>query len=116
MMHFGPYQVGSTQAEEGTDRSHRIENLIDCVHCFQKGAKEDAKDPTLLPKSKIKEMRNVLQESEDEARRFLVQMNRLEQRLPHIDDWKAYEESLWHKGETPYVDAIEMMDFIPGEV
>lgn len=116
MMHFGPYQVGNVQAEKGKSRVHNIENLIDCVHLLQKGAKGTAKNPSALPMNKIKELRNVLQQGEDEAKRFLTQLERLEQELPHIDDWKAYEESLWYKGETPYVDAIEMMDFIPREV
>lgn len=116
MMHFGPYQVGNAQATQSKDRLHNIENLIDCVHQFQKGTEDTVKKPATLPISKVKEMRNVLQQSEDEAKRFLVQMNRLEQRLPHIADWQAYEESLWFNGETPYVDAIEMMDFIPKEV
>lgn len=66
--------------------------------------------------SKIKEMRNVLQRSEDEAVRFIEQMRRLGQKLPSVADWSVYEESLWYKKETPYVDAIEMMEFFPKEV
>ena len=112
MMHFGPYQVGNTQEAS----PYNIENLIDCVHQFQKGAKDVENSSTALPMNKIKELRNVLQKGKDEADRFLMQMERLGQKLPLIDDWKDYAGSLWHDKKTPYVDAIEMMDFIPKEV
>lgn len=116
MMHFGPYQVGNGQATRGKESAHNIENLIDCVRQLKKGAKDAANNAEALPMSKIKEMRNVLQRSEDEAVRFIEQMRRLGQKLPSVADWSVYEESLWHKKETPYVDAIEMMEFFPKEV
>lgn len=112
-MHFGPYQVGNDHAKQNEDCNHNIENLLDCVHQLQIGSKENNEDISALPISKIKEMRNVLQQGEAEAARFVDQMNRLGQKLPHIEVWKQYEKSLWSNGETPYVDAIEMMDFIP---
>ncbi len=116
MMHFGPYQVGNGQAKRGKESAHNIENLIDCVRQLRNGAKDAAQNAEALPMSKIKEMRNVLQRSEDEAVRFIEQMRRLGQKLPSVADWSVYEDSLWYKGETPYVDAIEMMEFLPKEV
>ena len=32
-------------------------------------------------------------------------------RLPSVPAWQAYEETLWAEGRTPYVDAIELMDY-----
>ena len=114
-MHFGPYQVGNADAKKTADRVHNIENLIDAARRLLKGANDAGNAPSVIPKSKIKELRRVLQAGEDEAGRFLAQMARMGQRLPQIDDWKSYEDSLWHNGRTPYTDAIEMMDFIPEE-
>ena len=32
-------------------------------------------------------------------------------RLPSVSAWQPYEETLWAEGRTPYVDAIELMDY-----
>lgn len=106
-MHFGPYQVG--HAMSSAPHSHRfdIEDLISAVHQMQDGC---------MAKNKAKEMRSVLQHGKNDAHRFMKQLEHMEQHIPRIEDWKIYaepENDLWHNGRTPYVDAIEMMDFIP---
>ena len=98
-MHFGPYRVD-------TDDSHEsINKLIDCV-----------KGLSMLPRNKVKEMRSVLAQDEHDARNFLEQLKHDGKRIPHVRGWQEYEEKLWNfqsgRMRTPYVDAIEMMDFI----
>ena len=38
--------------------------------------------------------------------------------LPKVRGWENYAEHLWHENNheyrTPYVDAVEMMDYVPG--
>ena len=107
-MHFGPYQVGH---EDGKlPKSHRfdIENLLDCVAQFHSGK--------CMANNKIKEMRSVLQHGEFEAVSFADQLRHQGQHVPKVKGWEVYEQeenSYWSGGRTPYVDAIEMMDFIP---
>ena len=106
-MHFGPYQVGNTGATGNQECRYNIENLLECVSQFQNGT---------MAKNKIKEMRLILQHSKHDAQRFLTQLEKQGQHLPHIDAWIIYEKTesaLWHNNKTPYIDAIEMIDFIP---
>lgn len=119
-MHFGPYQVGNQAGKDEKARRHNIENLLACVHAFQRGTKPNASG-SAMPMNKIKELRSVLQQSRYQAEQFLVQLDRLGQKMPTIADWAAFldeKAALWlgtKRPETPYVDAIEMMDFIPEE-
>ncbi len=117
-MHFGPYQVGGAPAQDAADRRRHIDRLIECVHGLQRNAKK----ANGLPKSKIKELRRILQRGKDDAVQFIAQMKLMDQHLPKIDGWDVYQDSsaaFWNEtgeqAETPYVDAIEMMDFIPEE-
>ena len=73
---------------------------------------------TELPRSKVKELRRVLAYGEHEQRQFMAQLRHLHMRLPDVPAWRAYEDVLWAEGRTPYVDAIELMDYIiaDGEV
>ena len=53
-----------------------------------------------------------MQHSEHDTQRFLTQLKKQGQH----DAWSIYEKTestLWHDNKTPYVDAIEMIDFIP---
>ena len=50
---------------------------------------------------------------------FLEQLRNIDKSMPTVAGWDAFQEKLWAKvnGEmrTPYVDAIELMDYIlPG--
>ena len=69
-----------------------------------------------MASNKIKELRGVLQRGEDDARKFLRQLEVQGKRLPKVSDWKIFEQTLWHDKTTPYVDAIELMDFYVEEV
>ena len=112
-MHFGPYRVGNTSAKSTSDRRYNIENLLSCTSQFLFG---------IMAQNKIKELRSVLQHGKDETARFLRQLKYQKQNLPDIADWKEYtneDNLLWSnekESKTPYVEAIELMDFYIPEV
>lgn len=100
-LHFGAYLV----CGDG-DAPHKLENLLSCTAQF----------PHVMANNKIKELRGVLQRGQDDAQKFLRQLRRQEQDLPTVPDWDDFKETLWRDGTTPYVDAIELMDFYAEEV
>ena len=109
-MHFGPYRVDGDAAEP-----QHIGNLTEAVRQLVQGGSR-------LPMNKIKELRAVLAAGRHEHEQFMAQYRRLiargaKMRLPEIAAWEPYREALWQAGRTPYVDAIEMIDFyVPEEV
>lgn len=111
-MHFGPYQVGHGEGGALRDHRHDIENLIEAVSQFHQG-RQAPKGVGCMARSKAKELRFVLQHGPAEINRFLAQLAHMGQDLPEIEAWEAYRQSaLWSGGETPYVDAVELMDFL----
>ena len=104
-LHFGPYQIG-------TDKKSRydIENLISCTTQF----------PYVMSHGKIKELRFILQRGKSETDKFLQQLKNQGQKLPLIPAWEnCITDLLWSAEKTPrtpYVDAIELMDFYISEV
>ena len=118
-MHFGPYRVGGAPSGDSATRRHHIDLFMECVQ----GLHRNAKKADGLPKSKIKDLRRILQRGKDDAVKFIAQMKLMGQNLPKIEGWDVYQSpdaAFWNEtgeqAETPYVDAIEMMDFIPKEV
>ena len=108
-LHFGPYLV----CGDG-DAPHRLENLLSCTEQFLFHKKKNP-PPHAMASNKIKELRSVLQRGEDDTQNFLRQLEYQGQRLPKVSDWEKFEgKRLWHKGQTPYIDAIELMDFYIG--
>ena len=105
-MHFGPYRVCNDSAPYKRDRLHNLENLLTCTTKF----------PKAMANNKIKELRGVLQRGQDDATKFLQQLEHQQQHLPDVPDWDNFKETLWHNGATPYVDAIELTDFYVEEV
>ena len=109
-MHFGPYRVDGDAAEP-----EYIGNLTQAVCQLVQGEAR-------LPMNKIKELRAVLAVGAHEQEQFMAQYRSLtargaKMRLPIVAAWAPYRESLWQEGRTPYIDAIEMMDFyVPEEV
>ena len=104
-LHFGSYRLCNCDAPFKRDRLHNIENLLDCA----------AKFPKSMANNKIKELRDVLQRGQDAAEKFLQQLGYQQQHLPDVADWDNFQATLWHDGATPYVDAIELMDFYDEE-
>ena len=105
-LHFGAYRLCNDHAEFKRDRQKNLENLISCTTQF----------PHVMAQNKIKELRGILQRGEDDTRKFLRQLHYQDQALPTVPDWENFEQTLWHGGATPYVDAIELMDFYSEEV
>lgn len=108
-LHFGAYRVGNDAAKNKVDRRFNIENLLSCVTQF-----------AYMPQGKIKELRGVLQRGKSDAEKFLNQLDVQEKILPVVPDWENYiTDALWSAGNeprTPYIDAIELMDFYSPEV
>lgn len=107
-MHFGPYRV-----DEG-GKAFALDNLLLAVEALQG-------QEACLPSSKMKELRSVLAKDAAVQRQFLAQLEHLRRSgsnlsLPQVPSWQVYEENLWHKGCTPYVDAIEMADLIVARI
>jgi hypothetical protein len=98
-LHFGPYLVGNTENE------YSIDKLFDCIQQFN----EDDK----LARNKIKDLRDVLQRDTHDLKKFMEQVRHRKDCLPEVKGWEQYAENLWYKQKTPYIDAIEMMDFLP---
>lgn len=101
-MHFGPYRV-----DDNTD-VRALDKVLDCAKLMHE----------TLPQSKIKDMRTVLQLGEHDIFQYMEQLQHLNQTIPHIDGWDVYEKDLWYgtagaSEQTPYVDAIELIDYIP---
>lgn len=107
-LHFGAYLV----CGEG-DSAHRLDKLLSCTTQFLEGKK---KNPPLMANNKIKELRGVLQRGQDDAKKFLRQLHHQKQDLPTVPGWEDFKANLWHDDTTPYVDAIELMDFYSTEV
>ncbi|MBO4401243.1 MAG: hypothetical protein J5809_05300 [Selenomonadaceae bacterium] len=110
-LHFGPYRVANENSRHASERRYNIENLLDCTTQF----KSDR-----IANNKAKELRGVLQHGREDAAKFVQQLEYQQQSLPEIADWKDFlTDELWSSGDkpqTPYVDAIELMDFYVPEV
>ena len=105
-LHFGAYRLCNAAAEFKRDRLYNIENLIACTTQF----------PNVMANNKIKELRGILQRGKDDTEKFLRQLRYQNQDLPEVPDWNNFKENLlWHDSKTPYVDAIELMDFYDEE-
>ena len=100
-MHFGPYRV-----DGDTSYHYHIDKLLQAADGLEK-----------LPRNKYKELRMVLQRGRHDMKRYMEQLRHDELKLPSVTGWEKYEEELWDntsgKYQTPYVDAIEIIDYIP---
>ena len=110
-MHFGPYRVYGATDSAATNDMEALHQLLDCTAQFNEG--------TVMAHNKVKELRSVLQDNEHMWTVFLEQLRNTNKSMPTVAGWDAFQEKLWAKvnGEmrTPYVDAIELMDYIlPG--
>lgn len=100
-MHFGPYRF------DGEPSYHyHISKLIACADGLND-----------LPRNKCKELRNILQRGPHDIERFMEQLQHTDKTLPSVEGWHMYQEKLWDKYseklKTPYIDAIEIIDYIP---
>lgn len=108
-LHFGAYQVGNEK-----DSRYNIENLLLCTEKFLDCKKENPPKGT-MSHGKIKELRFILQRGKSETKKFLNKLANQGQAMPKISAWETcITDLLWSEEKvprTPYVDAIELMDF-----
>ena len=108
-LHFGPYRVANEFSKHKKERHFNIENLLSCATQF-----------AYMPQGKVKELRGILQRGKSDAEKFLNQLKVQEKILPVVPDWEDYIiDALWSEEttpRTPYVDAIELIDFYSPEV
>lgn len=101
-LHFGPYRV-----DGNSDYHFHLDKLLQAADGIVKA----------IPRSKYKEMRSVLQRGQHDINRFIEQLRHDGKALPHVDKWEKYEEKFWDDASgvyrTPYIDAIEIIDYIP---
>lgn len=99
-LHFGPYRLDASAGEAHS------------TACLRAGVRA-LRDQ--LPKNKVKELRDILTRDAHTTKQFLTQLKHLGIRFPSIRGWENYgtDRPLWYEDRTPYVDAIEMIDYIP---
>lgn len=104
-MHFGPYRVDKDGEE------HSLAKLLVCTEDFMK-----------MPANKVKELRFTAQKGKADIRLYLEQLKHMGLGLPRVDGWERFEDTVWNKKDgsaawqTPYVDAIEIMDYYVPEL
>ncbi len=121
-LHFGPYQLFTENAAENP---RDLENLLEAVRSLQgiatsaEGTAEDGEKPaeqTSMGRGKAKELREALRHGKPAVQQFCTQLQHLGKCLPKVPGWEAYEANgLFLDKVTPYIDAIEMMEFLPEE-
>lgn len=100
-MHFGPYRVDDDDDEKS------LQKLLACEAAFEK-----------MPRNKVKELRFVAQQGEAEIATYVEQLQHQGLSLPKIPGWERFSEKVWDRkagakeGQTPYVDAVEIMDYV----
>ena len=106
-MHFGPWRVD----DGGNTSAAYLDVLLQGIRAF--GAKD-------MPRNKVKDLRFALQGGSHGIRLFLEQFRHTGHEIPKIKGWEMYEASgdLWYGKDggdrkTPYIDVIEMMDYVP---
>lgn len=107
-MHFGPYWVFNALGQNKADDDHDIEKLIACAKQFK----------SCMQKNKVKELRSVLHKDRAMINSFMIQLRNLKQELPavkyeHVDRGTGWGTGI-NGGVTPYIDAIEMMEYMEG--
>mgnify|MGYP003357693775 CR=1 FL=1 len=121
-MHYGPYQVYNVHTSIAKKDIFALTKLLECTHQFNL-TKEKTYKGELLAHNKIKELRSVLQDNQHIQDLFIEQLKKNEKILPDIVGWEGFAKQLWNEVKigdtrelkTPYVDAIELMNYIlPG--
>lgn len=121
-MHYGPYRVYKVDASITEKDIFALTKLLECTYQFNL-SKEKTYKGELLAHNKIKELRSVLQDNQHIQDLFIEQLEKNGKRLPDIVGWDSFAKRLWNEVKmgdtrelkTPYVDAIELMDYIlPG--
>lgn len=115
-LHLGPYLVEQSENAPEANEFFHVDHLFECIRALRKGMRS----PHGIPHSKLKEMRYVLAHDKHAEQTFLEQLKHLSMRLPNVAGWEGFAEALWQAAPdghnvTPYVDAIELLDFTMSE-
>jgi len=65
-----------------------------------------------IPKNKLMKLREMLFEDKNIAKIYVEELKVKGINLPQING-KQFHKALWQDEETPYFDAIELIDFYP---
>ena len=107
-MHFGPYYVNGVTVNPKKDEKD-IKKLIAGAIALEK-----------MPKNKVKLLRDIIGKDKSEIRLFVEQLRHLNQQKYLEAANKKYSNNIWEKDQwgndqTPYLDMIELMDFVYDE-
>ena len=117
-LHFGPYVVSETKNKE-----YALQNMVDLVNGLQTSI-----DTTDMGRNKVKGLRYILQGTTHGIQEYVAQLTHRGKSLPSVENWNAYATYGWKTEylkantmdeakaySTPYIDAIEMMDYLPSK-
>jgi len=96
-LYLRPYRVA-----ENKNNYRDLKECIDGIKYLNK-----------LPRSKLMELREVLNEGKTATEQFIKEMDFRDLKLPEIKENTAFQISGWVGKETPYFDMIELKDFYP---
>lgn len=112
-MHFGPYMIRSVGQSPAADGVAMLSDLLEGVKQLQCSKGNNA-DDFVMAHNKVKEFRAVLQMDRKNIDAFMLQLEHTHKSLPSVAGWAKYSKQPWVDGRTPYIDAIELMDFCEG--
>ena len=117
-LHFGPYVVSEIKEKE-----HALDNMLDLANALQMSI-----DTEELGRNKVKGLRYILQGTTHGIQEYVAQLTHRGKSLPSVESWKDYGTYGWKeeyleihtvveakKHATPYIDAIEMMEYLPSK-
>ena len=128
-LHFGPYLVEQETGAPAANEFFHIDHLLDCIAQLRtgqrRGAAQDEARKHAIPQGKLKELRAVLAHDAHAENTYLEQLRHLGMQLPQVKGWEGFARALWQPNPvqpapkdrrevTPYVDAIELLDFTMG--
>ena len=119
-LHFGPYIVSDNSTES---KEYMLQNMLDIVTQF-----ENIISSGKMGRNKVKGLRYVLQNNEHTIREFITQLEYRSTPLPIVEHIQKYTPFGWEEEyldidsrsdashyKTPFIDAIEMMEYLPGK-
>lgn len=119
-LHFGPYIVSDNSTES---KEYMLQNMLDIVTQFK-----NIISSGIMGRNKVKGLRYVLQNNEHTIREFITQLGYRSTPLPIVEHIQKYTPFGWEEEyldidsrsdashyKTPFIDAIEMMEYLPGK-
>ena len=119
-LHFGPYIISD---ESNELKEYMLKNMLDIVTQFEYMISNGD-----MGRNKVKGLRYVLQNNEHTIREFITQLGYRNTPLPIVEHMEKYTPFGWAEEyldidsrseashyKTPFIDAIEMMEYLPSE-